>query len=117
MRCQQPSTRSASDQGKDSHWHAGPKTSAPRDLASLGSAPTAVAADIGLPKAKSSLGAGARNSPDQHPDLPPGVDSMVREEVHRLQSRVDVLEQVRLCWVWLSLLSRPHSLRGCGSKP
>lgn len=42
---------------------------------------------------------------------------MVREEVHRLQSRVDVLEQVRLCWEWLSLVSRPHSLRGCGSKP
>lgn len=42
---------------------------------------------------------------------------MVREEMHRLRSRVDVLEQVRLCWEWLSLLSRPHSLWGCGSKP
>lgn len=36
---------------------------------------------------------------------------MVREEVHRLQTRVDVLEQVRLCWEWLSLVSRPQSLR------
>lgn len=53
---------------------------------------------------------GAGNSSDQYPDLPPGVDSMVREEVHRLQTRVDVLEQVRLCWEWLSLVSRPHSL-------
>lgn len=63
MRGQQPSTRSAADLGKDHHWHARPKTSEPRDLASPGSAPTAVAADIGLPKAKELIGGGGRKLP------------------------------------------------------
>lgn len=30
---------------------------------------------------------------------------MVREEVYRLQARVDVLEQVRLGWEWVLLVS------------
>lgn len=80
---------------------------------SPGSAPTAVAADTGLPQAyvgqESPL-------PDKHLDLPPGVDSMVREEVYRLQARVDVLEQVRLGLEWILLVSTDPSLWGYGSK-
>lgn len=63
MRCQQPSARSASDLGKDHCWHSGWPEAAlslvlwqglrliAEAFASPGSAPTAVAADIGLPQA------------------------------------------------------------------
>ncbi|XP_076793772.1 epidermal growth factor-like protein 7 isoform X3 [Arvicanthis niloticus] len=50
------------------------------------------------------------------PNPTAGVDSMVREEVYRLQARVDVLEQVRLGWEWVLLVSTDPSLWGCGSK-
>lgn len=55
---------------------------------------------------------GAGNTPDWYLDLPPGVDSMVREQVHRLQSRVDVLEQVRLGWEWVWLVSTGPTVPG-----
>jgi hypothetical protein len=35
---------------------------------------------------------------------------MAREEVYRLQARVDVLEQVRLGWEWILLVSPDQSL-------
>lgn len=41
---------------------------------------------------------------------------MVREEVYKLQARVDVLEQVRLGWEWVLLVSPVPSLWSCGSK-
>lgn len=40
---------------------------------------------------------------------------MVREEVHMLQSRVDVLEQVRQGWMWV--MSTDCSFWGCASQP
>lgn len=41
---------------------------------------------------------------------------MVREEVYKLQARVDVLEQVRLGWEWVLLVSPVPSLWSCGSE-
>lgn len=41
---------------------------------------------------------------------------MAREEVYRLQARVEVLEQVRLGREWLLLVSTDPSLEGCGSE-
>lgn len=35
---------------------------------------------------------------------------MVREEVYRLQARVDVLEKVRLGWEWVLLAATDQSL-------
>ena len=118
MRRQQPSARSASDLGKDHCWHLGwPETALScvlwrglrpaRGFESPGCTPTAVAADIALCQAC----VGPETPlPDWHLDLPPGVDSMAREEVYRLQARVDVLEQVRLAWEWVLPVSTDSSL-------
>lgn len=38
---------------------------------------------------------GSRPTLTQRLTLPPGVDSAMKEEVQRLQSRVDLLEEVR----------------------
>lgn len=91
--------------GKDRRWHAA-------RVARGGSELCAVAADMGLP----GLCGTGTPFPDWHLDLPLGVDSMVREEVYRLQARVDMLEQVRLGWEWVLLVSTDPSLWGCGSK-
>ncbi|XP_028628602.1 epidermal growth factor-like protein 7 isoform X3 [Grammomys surdaster] len=92
----------------------GPSPVAPNPTA--GSAPTAVAVNTGLPQAYVGQ---EPPLPDEHLDLPPGVDSMVREEVYRLQARVDVLEQkLQLVLAPLySLASRSteHGLQDPGS--
>ena len=48
------------------------------------------------------------------PNPTAGVDSMAREEVYRLQARVDVLEQVRLGWEWILLVSHTGLRKACG---